>query len=270
MQPVNTDLVPSYADIFEDLKMQKFNSVNGVAYGIPHGRGANLIMWNTDKVTEPIDSWAPTFEADSPYAGAVTAYDSPIFIADAAVYLMATKPELGIKDPYALDKDQFQAAVATNPDDDNARFDYIKALMLAGRSDDAKVAFAPVIAKAAGVRRLDSLQRWMDASDFADSQPPKTIAAFDTQIAANKRDFQARFDKARLLMAQQQWTAAMDELLEILMRDKAWDEDRARKTFIAILDVIEQPKPKVAEGHIPPDDPVVATYRRRLSSVVLS
>lgn len=112
VQPVNTDLVPNYADIFADLKMQKFNSVNGVAYGIPHGRGANLIMWNTDKVKEPIDSWAPTFEADSPYKGAVTAYDSPIFIADAAVYLMATKPELGIKDPYALDQTQFDAAIA--------------------------------------------------------------------------------------------------------------------------------------------------------------
>jgi putative spermidine/putrescine transport system substrate-binding protein len=112
VQPVNTDLVPNYADIFADLKMQKFNSVNGVPYGIPHGRGANLIMWNKDKVTEPVDSWAPTFEADSPYAGAVTAYDSPIFIADAAVYLMATQPELGITDPYALDQTQFDAAMA--------------------------------------------------------------------------------------------------------------------------------------------------------------
>ncbi len=111
-QPVNTDLVPSYADIFDDLKLQKFNSVNGVPYGIPHGRGANLVMWNTDKVKEPIDSWAYTFEADSPYAGAVTAYDSPIFIADAAVYLMATQPELGITDPYALDQAQFDAAMA--------------------------------------------------------------------------------------------------------------------------------------------------------------
>jgi putative thioredoxin len=62
----------------------------------------------------------------------------------------------------------------------------------------------------------------------------------------------------------------MDELLEILMRDKAWNEERARKAYVAVLDIIEPPKPKVAEGQIPPDDPVVATYRRRLSSVVLS
>lgn len=112
VQPLNADLVPNYADVFPDLKLQSFNSVGGVPYGVPHGRGANLLMWNTDKVTTPIDSWAVTFEPDSPYAGSVTAYDSPIFIADAAVYLMATKPELGIKDPYALDQTQFDAAMA--------------------------------------------------------------------------------------------------------------------------------------------------------------
>ena len=52
-----------------------------------------------------------TFEADSPYAGKVTAYDSPIFIADAAMYLMAHQPDLGITDPYELTQEQFDAAV---------------------------------------------------------------------------------------------------------------------------------------------------------------
>jgi putative thioredoxin len=96
------------------------------------------------------------------------------------------------------------------------------------------------------------------------------IAEFEAKIAANKRDFDARFGRARLLMAAQRWTDAMDELLDILMRDKTWSEDLARKTYIAILDLIEPPKVKVADGQIPPDDPVVATYRRRLSSIVLS
>ena len=163
-------------------------------------------------------------------------------------------------------------AVADQPDDDDARFDLVKALLLAYRTDDAKVAFAPVIAKAVAVRKLDSLQRLMDALDFSQAQgdAQAAIDAIDARIAANKRDFQARFDRARLLMADQQFVEAMDELLEILMRDKAWNEDAARKAYIAILDIIEPPKPKVAEGQIPPDDPVVATYRRRLSSVVLS
>lgn len=112
VQPVNTDLVPSYADIFPDLKMQQFNSVDGVAYGIPHGRGANLLMYNTNEVKPAPDSWAITWDPDSKYKGKITAYDSPIFIADAATYLMATKPELGIKYPYALDQAQFDAAIA--------------------------------------------------------------------------------------------------------------------------------------------------------------
>ena len=167
--------------------------------------------------------------------------------------------------------ERLSQASAAAPDNDDTRFDYVKALLLAGRTDDAKVAFAPVIAKTALVRRLDSLQRLMEAVDFAEAAvPAQTLGDADAKIAANKRDFSARFDKARLLMAQQQWTAAMDELLEILMRDKAWNEDLARKTYIAILDIIEPPKPKVAEGQIPPDDPTVASYRRRLSSVVLS
>jgi putative thioredoxin len=165
--------------------------------------------------------------------------------------------------------EKLQHQVATDPADDEARFEYVKALLLAGRIDDAKVAFAPVIAKTSLVRRFDSLQRLMDAMDFADSQPP-ALAELDARIAANKRDFDARFARARLLAARQRWTEAMDELLDILMRDKAWSDDLARKTYIAILDIIEPPKAKVADGQIPPDDPTVATYRRRLSSVILS
>ena len=145
-------------------------------------------------------------------------------------------------------------------------------MLLAGRTDDAKVAFAPVIGKTAVVRRFDSLQKAIDAFDFADASADagKALAEADARIAANKRDFDARLARARLLMARQRWTDAMDELLEILMRDKSWNDDAARKTYIAILDVIEPPKAKVADGQIPPDDPTVATYRRRLSSVVLS
>ena len=110
--PVNTDLVPNYADIFEGLKNQQWNSVDGVAYGIPHGRGANLLAYRTDIVKPAPTSWGAVFDANSPYAGKITAYDSPIYIADAALYLMKTQPDLGITYPYALDQKQFDAAVA--------------------------------------------------------------------------------------------------------------------------------------------------------------
>ena len=168
--------------------------------------------------------------------------------------------------------ERLQHAVATDPANDDARFDYVKLLLALGRDDDAKVAFAPVIAKTTLVRRVDALQRWMDAIDFV-ATTQNTAAAqadFDARIAANKRDFEARFAQAQLLMAAQRWTDAMDQLLEILMRDKSWNAELARKTYIAILELIEAPRPKVADGQIPPDDPVVSSYRRRLSSVVLS
>jgi putative thioredoxin len=170
----------------------------------------------------------------------------------------------------ALEK--LQHAVATDPANHDTRFDYIKLLLQQGRIDDAKVAFSPVIAKTTLVRRFDALQRWMDAIDFEAPAAGgrRDVAEFDARIAANKRDFEGRFGRAQVLMSRQQWTEAMDELLEILMRDKSWNEDLARKTYIAILDIIEPPRPKVADGQIPPDDPTVASYRRRLSSVVLS
>jgi putative thioredoxin len=167
---------------------------------------------------------------------------------------------------------KLQQAVDTDPGNDDARFDLVKLLLQQGFEDEAKVAFAPVIAKSAGVRKLDALNHWIKALDFVAGYASDESAEnqFLAQIAANRRDFEARFGLARLRMAQQRWTDAMDELLEILMRDKTWNSDLARKTFIAILDIIDVPKPKVAEGQIPPEDPTVATYRRRLSSVVLS
>jgi putative spermidine/putrescine transport system substrate-binding protein len=110
--PVNTDLISNYADVFADLKNQPWNSVNGVSYGVPHGRGANLLAYRTDIVKPAPTSWGAVFDNNSPYKGKITAYDSPIYIADAALYLMKTKPELGIKYPYALDQKQFDASIA--------------------------------------------------------------------------------------------------------------------------------------------------------------
>ena len=165
-----------------------------------------------------------------------------------------------------------QHAVVTDPSNDDARFDYVKLLLQMGRDDDAKVAFAPVIAKAPASRKLGALKAWMDAIDFVavSAYGESAGVEFDAKIAANKRDFDTRYARARWLMAGQRWTDAMDELLEILMRDKTWGEEAARKTYVAILEILDTPKPKVAEGQIPPEDPIVATYRRRLSSVVLS
>ena len=109
--PVNTDLLKNYPAVFDGLKLKPHNSVDGQMYGVPHGRGANLLMWRTDIVKPAPTSWSVVWDANSPYKGKITAYDSPIYIADAALYLMKTQPDLGIENPYELDDKQFQAAV---------------------------------------------------------------------------------------------------------------------------------------------------------------
>jgi putative spermidine/putrescine transport system substrate-binding protein len=112
--PVNTELVPNYSTVFEDLKDQPYNTVDGTNYGIPHARGANVLMWNTQDAAD-IDgsTWAPMLDSAeaSKYKGKISVYDDPIYIADAAVYLKAHQPDLGIDNPYELDEDQFNAAV---------------------------------------------------------------------------------------------------------------------------------------------------------------
>jgi len=111
VSPVNVDLVPNYEDVIPALKDQTYNTVDGVHYGIPHGRGANLLMWRTDKVKPAPTSWSLDPAQAAKYKGKISVYDDPIYIADAAVYLKAHQPDLGITNPYELDDDQFNAAV---------------------------------------------------------------------------------------------------------------------------------------------------------------
>jgi putative spermidine/putrescine transport system substrate-binding protein len=110
VQAVNVDLVPNYADIFSSLKDQPYNTFDGVHYGIPHGRGANQLLYRTDQVNPAPTRWDQMFNPNTTYK--LSVYDAPIYIADAAVELMDTQPDLGITNPYALDETQFAAAIA--------------------------------------------------------------------------------------------------------------------------------------------------------------
>jgi putative spermidine/putrescine transport system substrate-binding protein len=113
VQPLNITLIPNFGgEIAAGMKGNVYDTVNGKPYGVPIGRGANLLQYNENVTGGAPESWDVVWELDSPYAGKVTAYDAPIYIADAAVYLMYHNPELNIKNPYALDKDQLDAAIA--------------------------------------------------------------------------------------------------------------------------------------------------------------
>jgi len=109
--PIDTSIFLNYPNVFDSLKNLPQNTVNGINYGVPHGRGANLLGYNTDKVTPAPTSWAPIWEDGSKYSGKISIYDSSIFIADAALHLKTTRPELGITNIYQLNEAQFTAAV---------------------------------------------------------------------------------------------------------------------------------------------------------------
>ncbi|MDY0743583.1 tetratricopeptide repeat protein [Paucibacter sp. R3-3] len=178
----------------------------------------------------------------------------------------------------ALDK--LAAAVETDPANETARFDYVKALLEMRLLPEAQAAFAPVAAQAADTitphARFAALGAWLVASERAAAGLDG--AALQAAIATNKRDFDSRFALAQGLMAIGRFTEAMDELLEIIMRDKAWNGEAARKLYVAILELLTKPVPKAqaaeaAKGKVevagkavvPQSDPVIDQYRRKLS-----
>jgi putative spermidine/putrescine transport system substrate-binding protein len=114
VDPVNVSLVPNYKTIFSDLKDQPYNTFEGVHYGIPHGRGANLLMWNSNDVKPAPTSWDVMFDPAmaAKYKGKISQYDDSMSIAEAAVYLKFHQPELEIENPYELNEEQFEAAVS--------------------------------------------------------------------------------------------------------------------------------------------------------------
>jgi len=117
VQPVNIDLVPSWKTLDARLQNAPWHTVDGVHYGVPYQWGPNVLAYNTNVFKEAPKSWAVVFEEQNlpdgkSNKGRVQAYDGPIYIADAALYLSKKRPELGIKNPYELNKEQYAAAIA--------------------------------------------------------------------------------------------------------------------------------------------------------------
>jgi len=178
-------------------------------------------------------------------------------------------------------------ALAVDPGNDDTRFDYIRLLIEMGGFEEADAALAPKLAEIPGQLRFDALKQWLAATQFAASSDYAgwTAERFDEKIAANKRDFDTRFAKARLLFATGDWPAAMDELLEIIMRDKKWADEAPRKTMVAILELLTPAKPKAAAQAAgkatsgievlgkaavqeSPQAALVSSYRRKLSMML--
>ena len=109
VQEVNPDLIPDYDNFIEALKSPPHNTVDDKHYGISLQWGPNTLLYNTKEIAQAPTSWSALY--DSKYAGKITVPDNPIQIADAALYLSKTQPDLEIEDPYELNEEQFNAAV---------------------------------------------------------------------------------------------------------------------------------------------------------------
>lgn len=117
VQEVNTALIPSWSTVDERLQNAPWNTVDGKHYGTPYQWGPNVLMYSTEVFAEAPTSWSVVFEEQTlsdgqSNKGRIQAYDGPIYIADAALYVKAMRPELGITDPYELNREQFDAALA--------------------------------------------------------------------------------------------------------------------------------------------------------------
>ena len=117
VQPINVDLIPSYKTVDPRLQKAPWHYVNNTHYGTPYQWGWNVLMYNTTVFKDkPPTSWSVVFEETTlpdgkSNKGRVQAFDGPIYIADAALYLMKKNPALGIKDPYELTEAQYKAAL---------------------------------------------------------------------------------------------------------------------------------------------------------------
>jgi putative thioredoxin len=175
-------------------------------------------------------------------------------------------------------------SLTINPGNDDARYDYVKLLIENDMLEDAQAALAPALAEIPRQIRFEALNQFLSAINFVTTDARGTWSAeqFDALIAANKRDFETRLAKARVLMVNGDWTASMDELLEIIMRDKAWGDAVPRKTYVAILELLTPPKPKAGPvdpsktaggieiagkpvAELDPQVQLVSQYRRKLS-----
>ena len=110
VKPVNVGLIPSWKQFIPIFKSPAHNTVKGVHYGVSVQWGPNTLMYNTKKVKPAPTGWSALYS--NKYKGKITVPNNPIQIADGALYLMETKPSLGIKDPYELTRSQLAAVVS--------------------------------------------------------------------------------------------------------------------------------------------------------------
>jgi len=147
-----------------------------------------------------------------------------------------------------------RAALMLDATYDPARMDYVELLLSTGRPEDAKAQFELLTPAAKADPHYANLETALNAVEQAQDSPEETELV--ARIEQNPDDLQARLDLANKRIARRAWAAAMDELLEIVKRDRHFQDEIGRKTMIAVFDMASaQPE-------------LVSQYRKKLSSVL--
>jgi putative thioredoxin len=129
-----------------------------------------------------------------------------------------------------------------------------RALLVQGRTDEAQALLDEAPADAAN----PAVARARAALALAAAAPVGEAAALEQRLAANPDDHEARFNLAGARMAAGDRDGAADALLELISRDRAWNEGAARTRFLQLLE---------ASGL---EDPWARNQRRRLSALLFT
>ena len=152
--------------------------------------------------------------------------------------------------------DRYAAVLEVEPETLRATAGLALVALAAGDLAEARRIVDAVPADKAGDAAIAAVRAAVELAEKAESLGDR--APLERAVAANPADHQARYDLAVLLAASGDREAALDHLLELLKRDRAWNEEAARKQLLAFFE---------AWG---PKDPLTRDGRRRLSSVLFS
>ncbi|MGA2993680.1 thioredoxin [Bradyrhizobium sp.] len=131
-----------------------------------------------------------------------------------------------------------------------------KCYVTTGAIDQAKQTLALVPESKRGDAAVKAVQAAIDLAEQASSLGP--VTELEQKVAANPLDHQARFDLATALNAAGKRAEATQQLLEIVKRDRKWNEDGARKQLVQFFDAWGVTDEATVEG------------RKRLSTILFS
>jgi putative thioredoxin len=152
--------------------------------------------------------------------------------------------------------DHYGAVLKAEPQSIPALVGIAECQLATGDDDRARQTLALIPASAAGDPRVAALRARIDLA--AETAKLGDSASLEARIAADPGDLQARFDLALLLNQKGDRDGAVDRLLEILRKDRNWNEEKARKQLLQFFE---------AWG---PMDDATRAGRRKLSSMLFS